>query len=116
MAMSRPIKFWHQSVTRLRPGETESRGSIIPDWDNPDRLKIDNCSVQPSETGLSQDGRVLGLREDLRVFMPLDADVKEGDHIIYDGEEYSISGMPQKRISATGRLDHIQLNLERWSG
>ena len=114
--MSKPITFWRQTVTRIRPGIKESRGSSIPDWDNAESLEIQNCSVQPSDTGLSQDGRVLGIQEGLTAYMPADADVQEGDHIIYDGREYVMSGTPQKRISATGRLDHIQINLERWSG
>ena len=53
----------NDEVTRIRPGTKESRGSTIPDWSQPNVLKISGCSVQPAQTTLSQDGRVLGLTE-----------------------------------------------------
>ena len=114
--MSKPISFWRQTITRIRPAEMESRGSAIPDWDNADKLVISGCCVQPSSTGLSQDGRILGISEGLTPYIPVNTDIEEGDHIIYDGNEYTISGSIQKRISATGRINHVQINLERWSG
>jgi heterodisulfide reductase subunit A len=32
--------FCTEDVIRIRPGTKEERGSIIPDWSNPDRLLI----------------------------------------------------------------------------
>jgi len=105
-----------QTVTRIRPGAKTERGSTIPDWSNVSELEITGCSVQPSGTSLSQDGRVLGVADGYTVYMPPTADVKEGDRIRYEGDLYTITGSPRHWKSATGRLDHIMLSLERWRG
>ena len=111
------VPSWcRQTVIRLRPQTKQSRGSAIPDWSNPDRLEIKGCSVQPVSTGLSQDGRVLGLFEGYTVYMPPGADIKAGDRIEYDGNVYTINGEPKVWTSPTGRVSHIQLNIERWTG
>lgn len=107
--------FANQSVTRIRPTTKTTRGSNVPDWDNPDRLVISGCSVQPASTDLFQDGRVLGILDGMTCYMPPDADVKEGDRIEYDGIVYTIDGAPRK-WPAADNLAHIQLRLVRWSG
>lgn len=110
------LSFYRQTVTRVRPKTKESRGSTIPDWDNVDSLEIPGCSMQPASTSLSMDGRILGISDGFTCYMPADADVKAGDHILFNGKTYEINGDPREWPSATGRLDHIQLNLTRWAG
>lgn len=105
-----------QTVTRIRPGEKTLRGSKVPDWSNTEQLVIAGCSVQPAGTSLSQDGRVLGVSDGYTVYMPPDTDVQAGDRIVYDGDTYTINGRPRKWKSATGRLDHIMISIERWAG
>lgn len=109
------ISFWRQSIVRIRPGTTESRGSTIPDWSKATELTIEGCSVQPASTSLSQDGRVLGVQDGLTVYAPIDADVKAGDRIRFGGNVYTINGDPLIWPGAAS-LDHIQLNLQRWRG
>lgn len=105
-----------QAVTRIRPGSKTERGSTVPDWSEASELVISGCSVQPAGTSLSQDGRVLGVTDGCTVYLPPNADVKAGDRIRYDGELYTITGDPRRWCSATGRLDHIMLSIERWRG
>ena len=100
----------------IRPGETTSRGSTIPDWENASTHEQKGCSVQPAATGLSQDGRVLGLSDAYTVYCPPETDVMKGDHIEYDGDVYEIKGKPRKWNSPTGRVSNIILNIERWEG
>ena len=109
--------FASQTVTRIRPGTKESRGSTIPDWseDKVTTLTITGCSVQPASTGLSQDGRVLGISEGLTAYLPEGSDVQAGDHILYDGNIYEINGEPKVWVGAFTR-SNIQLNLIRWRG
>ena len=107
--------FWRQSITRLRPSTTTERGSTVFDWTAPSELVIDGCSVQPSSTSLSQDGRVLGVTDGLTVYAPVDADVKAGDRIVYGGNTYTINGDPLV-WPGVARMQHIQLNLQRWRG
>lgn len=106
----------NDTITRLRPGTTTSRGSTVPDWSKASSLSITGCSVQPATTGLSQDGRVLGISEGLTIYLPPGSDVQAGDHISYDGKVYAINGEPKAWKSATGRVSHIQINVERWAG
>lgn len=107
--------FWRQTITRIRPNTTVSRGSTIYDWDDPDELEIPECSVQPSSTTLSQDGRVQGVTDGLTVYAPEDADVQAGDRIRYRGNVYTINGDPLL-WPGVARMQHMQLNLTRWRG
>ena len=109
--------FVSQEITRIRPGTKTLRGSAVPDWstDKVSELTIKGCSVQPAGTGLSQDGRVLGISEGMTAYIPEGSDVKAGDRIRYDGNVYEISGEPKRWVGAFTR-SHIQLNLTRWEG
>ena len=111
-----PLSFFTQSVTRIRPSTKTSRGSTVPDWDNAETLVIKGCSVQPASTSLSQDGRVLGVGEGFTLYMPVSADVAEGDRIQYDGDVYTVMGAVKTWFSPTGRITNKQASLERWSG
>lgn len=109
--------FASQEIIRIRPGTKTERGSTIPDWsaNAVNKLAIGGCSVQPSTTSLSQDGRVLGINEQWTAYLPEGSDVKAGDRIIFDGETYTINGEPKKWTGAFTR-SHIQLTLTRWEG
>lgn len=110
------LSFYRQTVIRLRPTMKESRGSLIPDWSNANELVINGCSVQPAGTSLTMGERVEGISDGLTAYLPSSADVKTGDRIRYNGNDYTIKGEVRYWPSATGRLDHLVLNLERWHG
>lgn len=107
--------FCNQSIVVVRPATQVSRGSTIPDWDDNKVTKktIKGCSVQPSTTSLSQDGRVLGIQDSWTAYLPEGSDVQAGDHIIFDGKTYAINGEPRVWTGAFTR-SNIQLNLIRW--
>ena len=107
--------FATQSVTRIRAGVKSVRGSDIPDWSDQDELVISGCSVQPATTGLSQDGRVLGILDGLTCYLPSGSDVREGDRIRFEGVLYMIDGAPRVWPSVAS-CAHTQVNLKRWSG
>ena len=106
----------NDTVTRLRPTIITQRGSEIPDWENPNRLIITGCSMQPAGTSLTQDGRVQGTTDGYTCYLPPGADVIAGDRIEYDGHVYTINGEPRFWQSPTGRVSNTQLQLERWYG
>lgn len=108
--------FATQTITRVRPGTKTLRGSEVPDWSNTTSVSISGCSVQPATATLSQDGRVLGISDGWTAYLPTGADVKAGDKIVFDGNEYAINGEPRTWISPTGNRSNMQLNLMRWSG
>lgn len=107
--------FWRQTITRIRPGSRTERGSAVLDWSNPDELEIPECSVQPASTGLSQDGRVMGIHDGLTIYAPVDADVRAGDRIRFGSSIYTINGDPII-WPGVARMQHMQLNVERWRG
>ncbi len=106
----------NHTITRIRPGVMESRGSSVPDWNNASSLDIAGCSVQPASTDSVLDGRVNGVAESLIVYVPDNADVLAGDRIVYEGNTYIIDGEPKIWQSPTGRVSHMQLQVERWHG
>lgn len=108
--------FFRQTITRIRPGVKQVRGSSVPDWEHASTLVINGCSIQPASTSLSQDGRVLGIADAITAYLPAGSDVAAGDRIQFGSDIYTINGAPRVWPSATGGLDNIQLALERWSG
>ncbi|MBR4681592.1 MAG: hypothetical protein IKP03_10920 [Fibrobacter sp.] len=109
------LERWHQSIVRVRAGTKTERGSVMPDWSNPDRLTIDGCLFNPNSTALDQDGRVLGIRTGAALYAPCDADIKAGDRIQVGDDVYTIDGEPLI-WSNVGKLNHMQVNLQRWQG
>lgn len=119
--------FCHETVTRIRPGTKTERGSEIPNWSyapvTPEQgvtyatdRDIGGCSMQPAGTSLSEDGRVLGISSGFTLYAPPDADIMAGDRIRFRGNTYTINGDVRPWPSATGRLDHLLINLVRWQG
>lgn len=108
--------FAHDTVFRLRPSTKTERGSAVPDWNNPNIIAISDCSMQPSSSSLSEDGRVLGISDSYTCYMPINADVKAGDRIRFNSLDYTINGDPRNWVSPSGRVSHITLQLERWYG
>lgn len=108
--------FCKDTVTRIRPGTKVLRGSTVPDWSVATTADIKGCSMQPSSTSLSQDGRVLGISDTYTLFAPPTADIEAGDHIKFKDKIYEIDGDVRVQPSATGRLDHLNITLKRYQG
>ena len=109
--------FCRDTITRVRPGTTTSRGSTIPDWstDKISTKTISGCSMQPASTSLSEDGRVLGISDLYTLFAPPDADIQAGDRIVFNSKTYTIDGDVRVQPAAVC-LDHIQITLRRYDG
>lgn len=106
-----------QSVTIIQPGTKTVRGATVPDWDNPIKTTtVGKCSIQPASTSLSEDGRILGVTDGMTAYLPEGTEVNAIDHVVYDGNTYTINGEPRVWVSPTGHNNHIQLNLVRYEG
>ena len=105
-----------ETVIRLRPATRIVRGSPILDWNNPEQMEISGCSIQPASTTLTQDGRIQGISEGYTCYLPPGSDVRAGDRIRFDENDYTINGEPENWKSPTGRVSSMQLHLERWRG
>lgn len=102
MSLLRP----HRSprVYRVRPGTTtDSDGDSVESWENPDRLRLRNVTLQESssedEDGLAQ--RSLGskrlTRSGRKIFVPYAADIVANDRIEIDGQLWRVDGNPNPR-------------------
>lgn len=108
--------FCRDSIIRVRAGVKESRGSKIPDWESATRIVINNCSVQPATSSISMDGRVLGLIDSYNVFCNPGVDVLAGDHIIFEGQTFTVTEAPRNWKSATGIVSSVQFTMTLWRG
>ena len=98
------ISWWNDTVSRKRPGTKTERGSAVPDWSKPSVLAISGCHVQPASTSLTQDGRIEGLFEGMTLYAPATADIKAGDHVVFNNNEYEINGEVKNWFSPTGQV------------
>lgn len=108
--------FCTQTITRLRPGTKEVRGSTVYDWNAATSLDISPVSVQPAGGYIDQDGRVLGMSDTYNIYTNLDADVHAGDRIIFEGKPYDVDNEPGIWNSPTGRVSSKQFSITLHKG
>ncbi len=110
------MSFMRQEVTVVRPSWLDDRGTLVPDWDEPDSTQVvKGCSVQPGASVESLGGRQ-GVTIRWTVYMPPGVDMSAHDGILYEGKRYQIDGVPRPWQSPTGRLSHIEVLLIDWQG
>jgi hypothetical protein len=109
--------FWRDEIIRLRAPKKTDRNNTIYDWDNAVPLAIKRSLVQVATGSENNTNREATLAV-YRVFLPPTADVLATDRIKLDVEEtpFEIIGEPLRHKSPTGRLNHIELLLQRWKG
>ena len=107
--------FCNDTIVRVRPDTRVVRGSVIQDWEKAVELVITGCSMQPASTSLSEDGRVLGIRDEYTLFAPADADIIAGDKIVFNRLEFTVQGDVRNQPSALN-LAHKQITLRRYEG
>ena len=106
--------FCKQKITRLRPLYIKERGSAIPNWNECESLEIFPCSVQPSGSSISLDGRVLGVSDSWTVYCNPGSDVKAGDKIIFEDKAYLVNEDPRAWQSPTGVVSSMQFTMIDW--
>lgn len=104
------------AITIERAVLIEKRGTKVRDWSNPDVIEIDGCSVQERTTARDMDGRTLQITNGAVLYAPIDADIKAGDRVVFNGHRYEIAGNPLNYPGATLRLSHKKIPLTEWSG
>ena len=71
----------NDTVTRIRAGTIEERGTIYPDWDHVNELDISGCSMQPAGTSLSQ------------AFIEKEESIEDSDIVIERTKKFDIKPM-----------------------
>lgn len=110
------LSFFRDTVTVLRAPISTKNGGQYRDWSNATQITINR--VQVTSGGSSQDfaGRLQSV-SDSRIFRAdYDANIQEGDRVIYDGNVYEVSGEVYHTKSPTGRASSTRCTLTRWNG
>lgn len=109
--------FCRDTVVRLRPRSKMVRGTSVPDWHDPDKLEIAGCSIQELTTGSDRaNRRDNSVSVGARLYAPSDADIRDGDRIVADGQTWLVEGHPLPKRSPTGRVSHLAVALGAWRG
>lgn len=107
--------FANRTVTVVRPGAKQQRGTTVPDWSHATETQVDGCTVQTPTTGQELDGRTATTLSGT-VYLPPRTDVRAGDAIDYNGHRFLVVGEPMVWESPTGALDHVQVRIAEWEG
>jgi hypothetical protein len=104
------------SVTVLRAPRRGAGTRGERDWDGAVAHVLDGCSLQPSGTS-SAFGTVDAVSTaDAMLYAPPDADIAEGDRVVFGGATYVVDGIPYAWASPTGRVSSKQARLLKWAG
>lgn len=110
------LSFFRDSITVLRAPISTKNGSQYRLWGNASQFTIDN--VQVTAAGSSQDfgERLQNLSDSRTLRANYDADIQEGDRIVYDGIIYEVDGEVYHTQSPTGRASSTRCRITRWTG
>lgn len=110
------LSFFRDSVTILRAPLRKKNGSEYRDWEQADELTLDR--VQVTAVGTSRDfaGRTESITDARTLRASYDADIQEGDRVVYDGKLYEVIGEVFHTKSPTGRASSTRCTLTRWKG
>ena len=105
-----------QTVTVWRAPMVNVRGTKERDWRNAASHTLSGCWLDSPTTSTDRTDPRESTSVRLVLYAPPASDILEGDRVEYDGHTYELDGAPMKRLSPTGRLDHIECNLVDWEG
>ena len=110
------LSFFRDSVKVIRAPLTTKNGSQLRDWNNATETTIDKVQVTAQSTSRDFQGRTESIDDGRTLRANYDADIQEGDRIIYDGNIYEVSGEVFHTKSPTGRASSTRCSLIRWRG
>lgn len=110
-----PLSFWKDSVTVLRAKTTTKNGMEVFDWSTASSHTISRCQVTAQATSRDFD-RTLQVPDHRTLRAPVDADIKAGDRIIWNGDTYEIEGEVFHTRSPIGGASSTRCTLARWEG
>ena len=111
-----PLSFFHDLVIVKRAAITTKNGMECFDWSNATETTITHVQVTAQASSMEFAGRTLNLTDKRLLRAPYDADIKAGDHVIWNGEEYAIDGEVYHTKSPAGGASTTRCTLIRWQG
>lgn len=111
--MTTGISFHNQTVEVLAGTSTTDRyGNAATDWSEPTATDVDGCRLVP----VPGDEVLDRVTRRWILFAPLDTAITAASRVRWAGVVYDVDGEVRRWPSATGRLAHIEADLERVEG
>lgn len=110
------LSFFKDSVTILRAPIVKKNGAESRDWNNATERILERVQVTAAGTSRDFAGRAENITDARTLRANYDADIQEGDRVVYDGNLYEINGEVFHTKSPTGRASSTRCTLTRWKG
>ena len=110
------LSFFRDSITVIRASIVTRNGGGERDWSNATETTINNVQVTARAPSQDFQGRMLNITDSRTLRANYDADIQEGDHVVYDGNIYEVDGEVFHTKSPTGRASSTRCTLTRWTG
>lgn len=110
------LSFFRDTVTVLRAPILTKNGGQYRDWNNAAQSTINRVQVTARAPSQEFAGRLLNLSDARTLRANYDADIREGDRVVYDGNVYEVTGEVFHTKSPTGRASSTRCTLTRWTG
>ena len=110
------LSFMKDTATVLRAPLIDRRGTKVRDWANATSHELHSCLVTGVATSQDRDGRVTQVNDRRRLRCMYDADVENGDRVVWGGVTYEVDGEVTKTKSPTGCVSSTRCDLVRWEG
>lgn len=109
--------FARHWVKIKRAAQVKDHGSWYDDWDNPEPVRtIEGCLVSPG-VSIEDNDRQDAQQVAYTVLAPAGTDILTTDKVeveLEPGLDLAVYGRPKRIPSPTGRLDHLQIELQEW--
>lgn len=110
------LSFFRDTITVIRAPISTKNGGQYRDWDAAAQHVIRNVQVTAGATDRVLEGRTLNVLDTRTLRANYDADIREGDRVVYDGNVYEVRGEVFHTESPTGRASSTRCALARWTG
>lgn len=110
------LSFFRDTVTIIRAPLEKRNGSEYRDWNNATSHELERVQVVAAGTSRDFAGRTESITDRRTLRANYDADIQEGDRVVYDGNLYEIDGDVFHTKSPTGRASSTRCTLMRWKG
>ena len=110
------LSFFRETVTVLRAPIITKNGSECRDWSSADEITVKNVQVTARASTQDFAGRLQNINDGRTLRANYDADIQEGDRVVYDGNLYEVSGEVFHTKSPGGRASSTRCTLTRWNG
>lgn len=109
------VRSWHDdTIERIRPRYIDDLGNERPVYDNTP-VTITQCRVTPVSATELNDRRA-GAEVTHLLSAPIDADIRMGDRVQFDGRSFDVRLPPERHRGPRGRVAHLNADLRESIG